>query len=110
MRNVLYHFTTKSNFKKIMKTNCLKISEKCGLRAVSLTRNRLLPERCTYLRKSEVMIVIDKDKLKCDYKITPFDFFSKYLIHGNFYKEAEELVKKDIMKLDKYMLEVVHLK
>lgn len=110
MRNVLYHFTTEDNFREITKENCLKISKEWGIRAISLTRDMRLNHRCVYLRKSQVRITLDKDKLSYNYRITPFDFFSKHPVHGNFYKEAEEIIKKDIINLNKYMLEVVHFK
>jgi hypothetical protein len=110
MRNVLYHFTTKSNLKKIIKTNCLKISEKCGLHAVSLTRDKYLLRKCAYLKghNCNVMMVLDRDKLKCNYRLEPIDFFGSLPMNTKIYKEAEEVIKLDITDLSKYILEVVY--
>lgn len=106
---VLYHFTRKDKLRSILSSNTLKVSERTGLRAVSLTRDKNLIKRCLWLKTNKInaCLVLDGTKLSHNYKIEPFDFFSRYPLHGRWYKEAEELVRRDITDLDKYIIGVI---
>ncbi len=106
--NLLYHFTTKRTLRKILKDNCLRVSNSYNV--VSFTRDKNLIYRSTYLktRKANAIIVIDRNKLKCDYKVQPHNYFTHKLDNPKMYKhESEEVVFKNIKNLSKYIVEII---
>jgi hypothetical protein len=111
MDNLIYHFTTKYNLRKILSQDRLKVSKTWIPSAISLTRDKNLHKRSVYLRhhNTNAVIILDKDKLKCRYKLIPFDFFGKGKDRLMF-KEAEEVILKDILNIKKYIIEIRDLK
>lgn len=68
-KNLLYHFTTILNLLKIVDENVLG-EDISGYETVSLTRYRHFYKE-TKIIPTEAVLVIDKDKLKTQYKIKP---------------------------------------
>lgn len=120
----LYHATNLLLAVEIIKSNRLKAGgwESRGShdpkdynnrhKFVSLTRDLNFAKSW---RTGDVVFVIDQNKLRNSYKVTPFDYFD-YSIKGgigfesdtkNLRSEAEEYVTKDIYPLDKYLVKIL---
>jgi hypothetical protein len=82
-----------------------------NIKIISLTRNKKFD---IIDREYEVSISIDRDKLMRDYRIYPYDFFinigsekySKSSLNRTKEFEFEEILIKDILNLDKYILNI----
>lgn len=115
----LYHRTTTYGFLEIIKSNTLKMTEFDNIyqdsiiHMVSFTRNKNL-NLDYYKPFLDVVIEIDREKLKDNYKIIKYDFF----IHNKMEDkpksninriepfEFEEIVIKDISNIDRYIISV----
>ena len=102
MNNYLYHFTTKENFWKIKEENCLRVS--VNWKGVSFTRDKNLIKRSKFLKHcgKNMMIVLDKDKLACDYSIKPYNFFADHKFAAD---ECEEIIIKNVTNVSKYIVD-----
>lgn len=120
----LYHATNLLLAVEIIKSNIIKAGgwESRGThdpkdygnrhKFVSMTRNLNFAKSW---RTGDVVFVIDQNKLRSRFKVTPFDYFD-YSIKGgvgfetdskNLRSEAEEYVTKDIYPLDKYLVKIL---
>tara|TARA_R110000782_G_scaffold226643_1_gene313445 strand:+ start:280 stop:687 length:408 start_codon:yes stop_codon:yes gene_type:complete len=92
---VLYHYTEEVNLENIIKSNTLQ-------GPVSLTRSQ---DSFVKDWMGDVpIILLDKDKLRNTYKITPY---RDYDGDGKFEDEMEERVNKDITNLNLYVIKVI---
>jgi hypothetical protein len=93
--NVLYHYTEEWQLKKIIESNILK-------GPVSLTRSK--DSIVKDWMGNVPIIVLDKDKLRTNYKIKPYQSYDD---EGNFEDEMEEVIDKNITNLDKYIVSII---
>jgi len=93
--NVLYHYTEEWQLKKIIESNILK-------GPVSLTRSK--DSIVKNWMGNVPIIVLDKDKLRTNYKIKPYQSYDD---EGNFEDEMEEVIDKSITNLDKYIVNII---
>jgi len=116
INNFLYHFTTLHYIDDILKTNKLiphEMQKDVGgmiYTGVSVTRKKDF-----YMNDEDsICIILDKDKLKQDYKIIPFNPHrkSKYKSSLLSYRmNSEEIVvtgKKGLINLDKYIVNIIY--
>ena len=115
----LYHRTTTYGFIDIIQSNTLKITEYDNIyqddtvKMVSFTSDKKL-NLDYYKSFLDVVIEINRDKLKENYKIIKYDFFihskkedkPKSNIHRIEPFEFEEIVIKDISNIDRYIISV----
>jgi hypothetical protein len=84
-KNHLYHFVLNiERLKSILSSGILKVDYRIYQPAISLARNP------NYLLNRGIRMVFDKDKLKHNYKICPFDF--------NFYSKNKKRKYLDEME------------
>lgn len=106
----LYHGTTVKNAFLILQEDVLKVGKMYGNKEPAVCFTRHLENINSY--KFAAIFVIDKNKLKANYKITPITDYKNIVgdNHGARYKaidgvhsKAEEVVKKDITNIRKYI-------
>ena len=109
----LYHWTTNSNLLNIIESNTLttsvttdSINKKIKIKCISLTRtsNKI---QFAISQTSEVLIVLDGNKLSNNYKITPYHDPNQYYFSDEEYDEMEERICKDILNLNKYIIKII---
>jgi hypothetical protein len=108
-RSPLYHSTNIFNASEILNDNELRSADwyqHPGQKIISFSRN----PNFIYMNEP-VTLVFDSEKIRSKYKIKPFDFmaFEPYVKSnpkrkGDF--EYEETADRDIVRLDKYLLEI----
>ena len=92
---VLYHYTEEWQLEKIIQSNTLK-------GPVSLTRSQ---DSAVKDWMGDVpIIVLDKDKLRNNYKIRPYQSYDDV---GEYEDEMEEVIDRNITNLDKYIIKVI---
>lgn len=102
--DVLYHFTRENLIIRILESNRLEVSD--NYNTVSLTRNFDLE---TF---GNVRLTLDKKKLSQNYSISPFYYDvsdgrnEKRPRNPLVDTEREEVIKKDINNLDKYLIQI----
>jgi hypothetical protein len=112
----LYHFTTSFVLNEILRSNTLNVGYyKNPIKDefnyfVSLTRNKFFKN----VRKSNIRIELDKNKLRNNYKLIPYDYFihsnieiypkSNMKRKNNF--EFEEIIIQNIENVHLYILSI----
>lgn len=74
--NLIYHYTYANNFISILNDNKLIAGQKeFGTSYISFTRNSKFNETSEFAGLFDGYFVIDKDKLKNNYNIKPYNYF-----------------------------------
>jgi hypothetical protein len=106
---LLYHYTSAPALLNILKQNSLRISSS-GRPYVSFTRDKNFHKTARWGLSGNLdcVIVVDGDKLSANYKIEPYQYhFKDYdSVSPASRDESEETVKKSILNLKKYIVDV----
>lgn len=107
--NLLYHSTTFSSFVSIIETNRLEEENSYDF-GVATSRNRNYifgrdEEDNTALKGGgEIQLILDRDKLKTQYKIKAYDWEEYKNIDDHNYHQAEDKIYKTVENIDKYII------
>lgn len=87
--NLIYHYTYADNFKSILDDNKLLASQmEFDIPYISFTRSSKFNETSEFAGHFGGYFVVDKDKLKSNYSIQPYNFFyNSYIYDKNTYIE-----------------------
>ena len=103
----LYHYTSIPALLNILKQNSLKINPS-GRPYISFTRNKNFHKTARFGLggNMDCVIIVDGDKLSNNYKIEPYQYHFKDYdnIPQSSKDENEEIVKKSILNLKKYII------
>jgi len=109
---ILYHYTSLESLVQITNSNMLR---QMGYDGVSLTRDKNFHKWDRESIPSECRFIIDGDKLSHNFKIEPFNYYAndkdafnneRPYNHTPYYDEQEEVVKRPIKPLNKYVIQL----
>lgn len=103
----IYHILDEDKLKFVIKTDTLKPYKASNGNSISFTRNKMMNSYLGDSVTSWFKLEIDGEKLSENYRIRPYSYRS---YNGGRFEEYEEIVKKPIENISKYVTKLIIIK